>query len=146
MNAARLTALKALQQRVREANGPSHELDIALTQFFYPEMGVDVLSAHGARLDRSLDACLSLMREVLPGWTWKVGTCCVSDDAWVAPDLNCPVHGERLRAEFGDIEFGSIWDTGVDIDRRPPGNVPLALIEAIIAAKITKEEAREVVA
>ncbi|TIX28897.1 hypothetical protein [Mesorhizobium sp.] len=43
-----------------------------------------------------LNAPVKLLERILPGFAWKVGTCCVSDDAWVVPDLNCPVHGERL--------------------------------------------------
>ena len=80
----------------------------------------------------SLDAVAALIGEKLPGWAWKVGTCCVSDDGWVVPDFNCPVHGERLRKQFGDFAAGSPEDTGIDIDRRPSGNPALALLEAFL--------------
>jgi hypothetical protein len=82
-------------------------------------------------------AVIALIETVLPGWAWKIGTCSVSDDAWLVPDFNCPVHGERLRAEFDypdNVPAGSIWDSGVDIDRRPAGNTALALLEALLAA------------
>lgn len=93
------------------------------------------------------------VEERLPGWCWKVGTCCVSDDAWIAPDMNCPVHGPRLKAQLMpevirvlDANRGaggtvrSIFDAGVDIDRRPPGNVGQALIDAMnIALDAVKE-------
>jgi hypothetical protein len=48
----------------------------------------------------SIDAAAALLRLTLPGWWWKVGTCCVSDDACIAPDYNDPEHGVRLAEEF----------------------------------------------
>jgi hypothetical protein len=80
----------------------------------------------------SLEAVAALIGEKLPGWAWKVGTCCVSDDGWVVPDFNCPVHGERLRKQFGEFAAGSPEDTGIDIDRRPSGQPALALLEAFL--------------
>lgn len=84
------------------------------------------------------------VEQKLPGWCWKVGTCCVSDDAWVAPDMNCPVHGTRLKEQLmpavvrvldANKDKGgmvrSIFDAGVDVDRRPPGNVGQALLDAM---------------
>lgn len=69
--------------------------------------------------------------EKLPGWCWRIGTCFVSDDAWIAPDYNDPVHGARLKAELGPVVFNSIFDAGVDIDRRPPGNLGQAILDAM---------------
>jgi len=83
----------------------------------------------------SLSDAISLVEETLPGWAWKVGTCCVSDDAWLVPDFNSSDHGARLKEQFGEIKFGSIWDYGIDIDRRPPGNTALALCEAYCSAQ-----------
>lgn len=136
-----LESLRSLQKRIREATGPDRNLDWDIREAFYPgRMGQAPLFT----LDPDgLGPCVALLRSVLPGYAWKVGTCCVSDDAWVVPDFNCPVHGERLRAEYGEIEWGSIWDTGIDIDRRPSGNVCLALLDAIISALIAQEEAKE---
>jgi hypothetical protein len=88
---------------------------------------------------RSTDAMIALIKRELPGWAWKVASCSVSDDAWLLPDFNCPVHGERLRREFGDFKPGSIWDTGIDIDRRPSGQPALAMVEAFCRAKHEKE-------
>lgn len=90
-----------------------------------------------------LGACVGLMREVLPGWCWRIGTCCVSDDAWVAPDWNSPVHGTRFREQYGEPVYGTVFDQGVDIDRRPVGNVCLAFLEAILSAKIAELEAQQ---
>jgi hypothetical protein len=88
----------------------------------------------------SIDAALALVNKVLPGWCWRIGTCCVSDDAWLAPDWNSPVHGPRLRQELGEPVRGSVLDEGIDVDRRPPGNVPLAIIEALLEALIAKRK------
>jgi len=154
-----LPTLKSLQKRIREAKGADRELDDDIFAALFPEKSCRLVGMHedapdirmfefshetgtSLRVTGSLDACVALLRSVLPGYAWKVGTCCVSDDAWVVPDFNCPVHGERLRAEYGEIEWGSIWDTGIDIDRRPSGNVCLALLDAIISALIAQEEAK----
>lgn len=82
----------------------------------------------------SLDAAIALVTRLLPGWAWKVGTCCVSDDAWIVPDFNHPVHGDRLKEQFGHIQSGSIWDTGIDIDLRPSGRPAIALCIALLTA------------
>lgn len=75
-----------------------------------------------------------LVEHVLPGWWWSCGTCCVSDDARIAPDFNSPLHGDRLRDEYFPLQAGSELDAGFDIDRRPPGNVPIAVLQALFAA------------
>lgn len=100
-----------------------------------------------------LDDAIWLLNRVLPGWWWSIGTCCVSDDARIAPDYNDPAHGERLKREFpmpaerylDPDEQRLTWgpfDEGFDVDRRPPGNVPLALLEAMLDALIYIEEQR----
>lgn len=159
----RLDTLKSLQKRIQEATGADRELDALIAAAFLGGEAYHMPAGYeGFRWVRrdtvdsavfgpepytsdpdGLGACVALCREVLPGYAWKVGTCCVSDDAWVVPDFNCPVHGDRLREKFGEIEWGSIWDTGIDIDRRPSGNVCLAFLDAIVSALIAEEEAKE---
>lgn len=79
----------------------------------------------------SIDAAAQLCERVLPGWWWKVGTCCVSDDACVAPDFNSPIHGERLKREYHeDVDYTEI----TDVDQRPPGRPAIALCIAILRA------------
>ena len=78
-----------------------------------------------------LQFAANVVKEKLPGWCWKVCTCCVSDDAWVAPDFNDPVHGPRLHAELDPVAFDSHFDSGFDVDRRPPGNAGQALLDAV---------------
>lgn len=82
----------------------------------------------------SIDAIVSLIKARLPGWAYKMGTCSVSDDAWLVPDFNCPVHGERLLKQFGPVVAGGVWDMGIDVDRRPPGSIPIALCIALVDA------------
>ena len=95
------------------------------------------------RYTTSVDAAISLAGKVLPGWAWKLGTCCVSDDAWVTPDFNSPVHGERLKREFPNLVAGSVFDAGVDIDLRPSGRPAIALCIAILTALKAKAQQQE---
>ena len=66
----------------------------------------------------SVDASLALVERVLPGWGWRGGTCCVSDDCFIFPDFNSPIHGERLKREFPQLVDGVEWSDLTDIDRR----------------------------
>jgi hypothetical protein len=90
----------------------------------------------------SVDAALAFVAAVLPGWWWKIGTCSVSDDACVAPDFNCPVHGERLRREFPEEIDGKEWPEITDVDVRPPGNPARALLLAALNALIAMQETK----
>lgn len=82
-----------------------------------------------------LEEAIAQVKQELPGWWWKVGSCCVSDDACIAPDFNDPIHGERLKAQFFPIEAGSELDAGFDVDMRPPGDVGGALLQALADAQ-----------
>lgn len=81
----------------------------------------------------SIDIAVRMVNKVLPGWFWRVATCCVSDDAWVGPDYNDPAHRERLLREFPQIN-GEEWTDITDIDLRPPGKPAYALVLSVIAA------------
>lgn len=111
--------LDVLIERLDSATGPAPDLD----EEFHLVCGIPWT---GRPVTASVDDMVSIINETLPGWAWKVGTCCVSDDAWICPDHNHPIHGERLKAEFPPVS-GSIWDCGVDIDLRPPGRTAIAL-------------------
>jgi hypothetical protein len=88
------------------------------------------------RLTTDLSAAVALLERVLPGWWWRVGTCCVSDDATIGPDYNSPVHGERLRREFPLTPHeDGCGGWLVDVDQRPPHSVAKALTLAILMAK-----------
>ena len=132
---------EALAQRCREATGPNREIDLALARTVDAIVMRQRDDNTGAdeytywKFTGSIDHIVSLIEKTLPGWAWKIGTCSVSDDAWLVPDFNCPTHGARLLEQFGPVESGSIWDQGIDIDRRPPGNVALALCEAYCEAR-----------
>ena len=90
------------------------------------------------RFTASLDAVTALIERDLPGWAWKVGTCSVSDDAWLVPDFNSPEHGDRLRNELGyaTMKAGDVFDVGIDIDLRPSGRPAIALLIAFLEAKM----------
>ena len=87
-----------------------------------------------------LSAAVALCERVLPGWWWRIGTCCVSDDATIAPDYNSPEHGERLHREFPLTPHeDGCGGWLVDVDQRPPRSVALALTLAILIAKEGRE-------
>lgn len=148
-----MTDLSSLIARLEKAEGPDRGIDAEVAEAcgIVPE-GYERAVVHekaqtyfwhrenqkapywSIPVTSSIDAAVSLAERVLPGWAWKVGTCCVSDDAWLAPDFNSPIHGERLKKELPNVEYGSIWDVGVDIDQRPPGRPAIALCIAILRA------------
>lgn len=78
---------------------------------------------------------IDMIKQELPGWWWRVGTCYLSDDAALGPDYNDPQHRERLLQEFPT----EIFDGTIDIDRRPSGDLAAALLDAL-------NEARELIA
>ena len=125
-------------ERLRAAEKPSRMLDVRVL------MACEVPYNSVPRLTSSMEATIALINQVLPGWMWKVGTCCVSDDAWLSPDFNCPIHGERLKAELGydRIKAGDPLDTGVDIDLRPPGRPAIALCIALLEALDLRDAAK----
>ncbi len=84
-----------------------------------------------APLTGSINDAVDLVERVLPGWGWRVATCCVSDDAWLFPDFNSPIHGERLRREFReDVD----WTDLTDVDLRPSGRPAIALLISMLTA------------
>ncbi|WP_386681862.1 hypothetical protein [Loktanella sp. R86503] len=87
-----------------------------------------------------LDAAKQFHDAVLPGWWFQIGTCCVSDDARVAPDYNDKTHRARLIKQFPAIIDGEEWDSITDIDQRPAGNLARALLLADLTALIWIEE------
>lgn len=94
---------------------------------------------------KCLDEARALFRAVFPGWWMNTGECHLSDDVRIAPDFSDPEHAERLEREFplpaeryvddGELTWGPFND-GFDVDRRPAHNLPLAIIQAMIEAKI----------
>ncbi|PWB94712.1 hypothetical protein [Methylosinus sporium] len=105
------------------------------------------IAHYGAQaVTKSLDEARALFRSIFPGWWMNTGECHLSDDVRIAPDFSDPEHGERLAREFplpevkyrdehGDFTYGPFND-GFDIDRRPAGNLPIAIIQAMIEAKL----------
>jgi len=132
--------LSALIERVRRLEGPDREVDAEicrLLEFPVADGAIDPSRKDDvAPFTASLDAVVDLIERELPGWAWKVGTCCVSDDAWLVPDFNSPVHGERLKRElpFDTLKAGDLWDIGIDIDQRPSGRPAIALLLAALTA------------
>jgi hypothetical protein len=118
-------SIKALRKRVKSATAPNVKLSADICRAF------NVKAEH---VTGSLDAAVRFVETTLPGWWWKVGTCCVSDDACVCPDFNNPVHGAALKARFFPIERGGLFDWGFDLDCRPSGNLPIALMQSALWA------------
>ena len=82
----------------------------------------------------SLDAAKAFHHEMLPGWSWRAASCCVSDDAWVAPDFNCPINGARLKETVPMLFGHREWHNLTDVDLRPAGNPARAWLLSIVIA------------
>lgn len=154
--------LDSIIERLEKAERPDRKLDIAIMNLLDPRsddekhlvMGKLLQAKWGAyghmadqvdyyveapKVTSSVDAAIALAEKVLPGWAWKVGTCSVSDDAWVTPDFNSPIHGERLRRESPALKAGDMFDTGFDVDLRPSGRPAIALCIAVLTALKAKQ-------
>jgi hypothetical protein len=142
--------LAGLIEKVEALEGPSREVDGAVWCAVngYPFVMWDgagcvyrgkdgishIASNNISNYTASLDAAVALVERVLPGWSWRVATCHVSDDAWLIPDFNHPIHGERLMREFGKAEGdpSAYWQEATDVDLRPSGRPAIALILALL--------------
>lgn len=83
----------------------------------------------------SLDEAIALVKRMLPGWGWRVATCCVSDDAYVFPDFNSPERGQDLLDRLPVCPDGeNEWSNFTDVDQRPPGRPAIALLTAMFIA------------
>jgi hypothetical protein len=161
-------------EKLETATGPSRELDGMIWAALNPKAKVkDVFPAYGIErktrimftlppkrtelvtkdvgefLDAldwsaSLDASVSLMERMLPGWGWRGGSCHLSDDCFVFPDYNCPTHGERLKREFSVKIDGQEWSDYTDIDLRPAGRLPIAILLSMFTALAGIEKIKEV--
>lgn len=137
--------MRELIERLENADEGSLELDKAiLMSFGFTWRGMNYWHHDNSTMwrgptffTRSLDAAVALVEQVLPGWTWRVASCHVSDDAWVIPDFNHPVHGERLMREYGQVEGdpAAYWQEITDVDLRPSGRPAIALCLALLRAK-----------
>lgn len=136
--------IEELIARVEGASGPDQEIDAAIACIFAPSYRE--LLPHWSPEQRqmmipaytsSLDAIVALIEEKLPGWMWRVATCSVSDDAWVAPDFNHPELGDHYLQYLSPADGSDPtewWLEVTDVDRRPPGQPALALCAAFLKA------------
>ena len=151
-----MTDYSDIIERLEKADGPSRELDGRVWVAANPDdliignprhhgQGMVQFSGGGFAHDRfkvsepytaSLDAAIALVERLLPGWGWRIGTCYISDDAFLFPDCNCPVHGERLMKEFGSqFSPGEEWSDLTDVDLRPPRKtLAIALLISLFTA------------
>lgn len=88
----------------------------------------------------TVDEAVGWLRKELPGFWWRGGTCFLSSEAIIAPDHNCPVHGERLHREFPPTV--AHWNEGVEVELRPGSdeNLARALMAAICRVKLLELE------
>ena len=121
--------LELLQAVLENLDEPSADADILIDMMLKGSDGREPAAAYTA----SLDAAVELVRQQLPGWLWRVMSCSVSDDAWVTPDFNDPVHGERLRTEWPqECQVDPLAYLKTDLDRRPSGQPAIALLQSML--------------
>lgn len=83
----------------------------------------------------SLDAARLLFRIAFPGWLYRVAECCISDDAWVAPDFQHPQHGKQLQEFYPEeCQRDPVEWFGADVDQRPPGRPAQAFCLSMMIA------------
>ncbi len=83
--------------------------------------------------ERALGSAIEKLQRELPGWWWSVGSCHVSADATVGPDLSGP---DR------DLLYIREFDEGIDNDLAHPATVAEALLGAIEKAKAMRAKAK----
>lgn len=99
--------------------------------------GIFGLIWDSAEFTASTDAAIMLARVALPGWSYRVASCCVSDDAWVQPDFDCPTHGARLLSELSPAVD---WVDLTDVDLRPSGREAIALCIAVLRGVLSSQQ------
>lgn len=124
-----------LVDRLRKANGPDRELDVAIMQALIPECemyspmcrGDEPIFWHGPyrkqecpRLTESLDAVVALIERQLPGMGY-----------W----LMCPGNGDK----YGHVQYN---DRGADVSARG-ASAPIAILAAFLLALQEKEKTRD---
>lgn len=123
-----------LQSLLDHLDGPDTRVDILIEAML--DGGNN--SATPPPYTASLDTAIGLVNRQLPGWIWRVMSCSVSDDVWVTPDFNDPVHGERLRQEWPEeCQADPLGYLKTDLDRRPSGQPAIALLKSLVVANAT---------
>jgi hypothetical protein len=130
------TETRSLLERIESARAPDQQLNEDIWRWYCRIAVGDSLpldTGAAQNFTGSLEAAIDLVKRVLPGWWWRVCECWISDDAWIAPDYNSPEHRERLRRQF-PVDACKEFETEFDVDRRPPGNLALALCQSLFMA------------
>lgn len=118
--------------RLEKATGPNYDIECAIHQICAGDLSsVDMVPPN---YTASIDTAAGLVGKMLPGWGWRVATCCVSDDAFVFADFNSQEHGKRLLATIPNYIDDQEWSDYTDIDQRPPGRVAIALLRSTFKA------------
>lgn len=98
--------LRALEVRLQAATGSDRELDDALARLLAPQR-----AAAPPDYTASVDRCVELVHEALPGWSWHVG--------WDAT---------------GVLPYATLHREGRLVEASAP-TVPLALLRAVLKAR-----------
>ena len=117
----------------------SRELDAALHKLLVGPVlviGSKIIMDGGVPVPaytQSLDAITGLCERVLPGWVWRICKCSVSDDLWLMPDFNDPLHGARHKELWPDCRDPLEDGPGLDISFAPSGASALGLCACLIS-------------
>jgi len=130
---ADISTLEALLRRVKKADGPDRELDLAIAVALVPDVLVSIHDRETGtnkphtywQYTASIDAAIALMQQVLPGWNWSVMS---------QRPRGKPMAIARIGRMIGDdVEgFDAVHD-----------QVPLAILSALLRTLIaqSKEQA-----
>lgn len=140
--------LRSLLERVQKAQGPDPFLDKELiVGFDLRDDAMWVQWSDGTHwvarpVTGSIDAATQLISKLLPDWWWSCGYCQLTNDATVHPRATVAPDFRASQAAHDLVDKYKRFDEGFDGDRRG-GNVPLALLSAMLQGLIAKAEIEE---
>lgn len=105
------SALDHLEETLKEATGPSKQIDRVVSALFHEAPKTETLVAYTA----SVDDCIALINKLLPEWHWHVG------------------HGPKGILPYASMSLHDRGSHEVHVESKAP-TVPLALLGALVKA------------
>lgn len=136
-------AIDAIVDKLRESTHGYRALDadVLITLGKWPErrwQSYDYSKASGYEVTTDIHQARRLIKDLFPGWLYRICECSVSDDAWLVPDFNDPIHGADFQRRFPGALAPQVdivdW-FGTDVDLRPSGRPAIAMCISMLLAR-----------